>query len=83
MSEWQLKEAKARLGELIKRAKTHGPQCIAVRGRPAAVILSEEHYQRLTRPRLRFVDFMRSSPLAGVELDVRRDRSSVRKARLR
>ncbi|MGC4116875.1 MAG: type II toxin-antitoxin system Phd/YefM family antitoxin [Myxococcales bacterium] len=82
MSDWQLQEAKARLSELIKRAKA-SPQRITVHGRRAVVVLSEEQYQRLSRPRPRFVEFMRSSPLAGVELEVRRDRSQVRETKLR
>ncbi|HEY3452428.1 MAG TPA: type II toxin-antitoxin system Phd/YefM family antitoxin [Myxococcales bacterium] len=83
MSDWQLQEAKARLSELIKRAKTGGPQRITVHGRRSVVVLSEDDYQRLSRPRPRFVEFMRKSPLAGVELELERDRSPVRETKLR
>jgi prevent-host-death family protein len=78
MSKWQLQDAKARLSELVKRAAQEGPQHITVHGVPAAVVLSAAEYQRLKRPPRRFVDFIRNSPLKGVELDLTRDRRAPR-----
>ncbi|MBI5542515.1 MAG: type II toxin-antitoxin system Phd/YefM family antitoxin [Deltaproteobacteria bacterium] len=83
MSDWQLQEAKARFSELIKRAGSEGPQRVTVHGKPTAVVLSEVEYQRLKRPRLRFVEFMRKSPLVGVELDLQRDKTPTRETKLR
>ncbi len=77
MSSWQLQDAKARLSEVVKKAGQEGPQHITLHGEPAAVVLSEAEYRRLRR-RSRFIDFVRSSPLKGVELDLTRDRSSQR-----
>jgi prevent-host-death family protein len=82
MSSWQLQEAKARLSEVVKKAAQEGPQHITLHGEPAAVLLSESDYRRLTRRPPRFVDFVRNSPLKGVELDLTRDRSPVREIRL-
>ncbi len=79
---WQLQEAKARLSELLRRARTEGPQEITVRGRPEAVVLSREDYEKLLAPRRGFLDFMRSSPLAGMELEIERDRSPARDVEL-
>lgn len=45
---WQLQEAKARFSEVIRRAVDEGPQHVSVRGEPAAVVLSEREYHRLT-----------------------------------
>jgi antitoxin Phd len=77
MSSWQLQDAKARLSEVVKKAGQEGPQHITLHGEPAAVVLSEAEYRRL-RKRPRFIDFVKSSPLKGVELDLTRDRSSPR-----
>lgn len=82
MHSWQLQEAKARLSELVKSAATEGPQAITLRGRQAAVLLSAEDYARLTRRKPGLVDFLRQSPLAGVELDIGRDASPARNVEL-
>ena len=82
MSNWQLQDAKARLSEVVKKAAQEGPQHITLRGEPAAVVLSEADYQRLRKRPKRFIDFIRNSPLKGVELDLTRDRSMPRKVSL-
>lgn len=82
MRRWQLQEAKAKLSDVVKASEREGPQEITVRGRTAAVVLSREAYGRLTRRRQSFVEFMRASPLFGVELNVRRDRSPARSVSL-
>jgi prevent-host-death family protein len=46
-STWQLQEAKAKLSELVRRARSEGPQTITVRGEPAVVVISVEEYERL------------------------------------
>jgi prevent-host-death family protein len=82
MSSWQLQDAKARLSEVVKKAAREGPQHITLHGAPAAVVLSEAEYQRLRKRPKRFIDFVRSSPLKGVALDLTRDRSLPREIRL-
>jgi antitoxin Phd len=82
MGVWQLQEAKARLSELIKRAAKEGPQEITVHGEPAAVVISSDDYQQLKHPRGSFVEFMRRSPLYGLELDLRREQTLTREAEL-
>jgi antitoxin Phd len=78
MGTWQLQEAKARLSEVIKKATKEGPQSITVHGEPRAVVLSNEEYERLKHPRGSFVDFMRRSPLYGLDLDLERHQSLTR-----
>ena len=78
MTTWQLQEAKARLSELVKRAKSEGPQEIRVHGEPAVVVLAHPEYLKLTAPAERFVDFIRRSPLKGVNLRIERDASQAR-----
>lgn len=78
MKAWQLQDAKARLSEVIQKAETEGPQHITVRGRPTAVLLSQQEYERLRGPRPGLVEFMRSSPLAGIELSFEREQTPTR-----
>lgn len=80
--QWQLQEAKNRLSHLVKKATDEGPQVISVRGKPAAVVLSVEEYQRLTRPKTRLTDFFRESPLQDIELDLERSADLAREVDL-
>jgi prevent-host-death family protein len=80
MKTWQLQEAKARLSEVIKQALKEGPQTITMRGEPTAVVISKEEYERLNHPKGSFVDFMRKSPLYGVDIDLKREQTLTRKA---
>jgi prevent-host-death family protein len=82
MRQWQVQEAKARLSDLLREAQTSGPQESIVRGRPTAVILSFADCGCLRGAKLSFVDFMRASPLVGVELDLERDTSPMRDTEL-
>ncbi len=79
---WQLQEAKNRLSQLIKEIAHDGPQIITVRGKPAAVLLSIEEYQRLTSPRTKLTDFFRESPLYDEELDLERSSDLAREVEL-
>lgn len=82
MSTWQLQKAKAQLSEVIRKSRDEGPQRITTRGEPVAVVISSEEYERLKRPRQRFVDFMRQSPLYGVELSLGREQTPTRKVEI-
>lgn len=78
MKEWQLQEAKAKFSEVVRHAKTEGPQMITVHGEHSVIILSREMYEKLTKPKLSLVAFMQKSPLRGVQLNVDRDKSANR-----
>jgi prevent-host-death family protein len=82
---WQLQSAKARFSEVFRRARSEGPQRITRQGKEAVVMVAEEQYERLvgkSRQPKNLVDFFRQSPLVGVELDLRRDRSPGRDVKL-
>jgi prevent-host-death family protein len=80
---WQLHKAKARLSELVRLANNAGPQEITVRARPAAVLLSKADFDRLLQQsRPTFIEFLRRSPLVGIDLEIHRDRSPVRSVKL-
>ena len=78
--DWQLAEAKNRLSEVVSRALGEGPQRITRRGK-AVIVVSEDHYMRLTGERIGFVDYLLSVPsLEGVELE--RDGTAMRQVEL-
>jgi len=82
VQQWQLYEAKNKLSELIDKALAQGPQVVTRRGKEVAVVLSTEEYRRLRKTEPSLVDFFRSSPLAGVELDLGRDKTLPRDVEL-
>jgi prevent-host-death family protein len=82
MRQWQLQEAKAKLSLVVKSSQQAGPQEISVRGEPAVVVIAKADYDRLRKRRLSFVEFLRRSPLAGIDLDIDRDRTPARSVRL-
>ena len=74
--QWTVAEAKARLSELISRAATAGPQRITRNGKPAAVVVSVEEWERKTRREGTLADFFAASPLRDSGLSVARDRDA-------
>jgi prevent-host-death family protein len=68
-TDWQLQEAKAMLSEVIK-ASALKPQTITVRGKETAVILSVEEYKKLVKPKQTLYEFIQSSPLRNIELEL-------------
>lgn len=78
MATWKLQDAKNRFSELVDKAADEGPQTVNRHGRPTAVIISFEEYKKIARPSQTLLEFMRQSPLFGVELDLERDRDTGR-----
>ena len=76
---WQLQEAKNKLSELVDEAISGGPQVITRRGEEVAVVISSREYHELTSGQQSLIDFLRSSPLVGLDLDLGRDKSAVRR----
>ncbi len=78
MFAWKMETAKARLSELLRQAREKGPQRITVRGRDAAVVLSIQDYDHLTRSQQadNWVDRFRAA-FTG-EIDLTRDADSGR-----
>ena len=79
MTRWQLQDAKNRLSEVVRKAAAEGPQVITLRGDDAVVVVAADEYARLTRKLDdSLVDFLRKSPLGGVDLDLVRSRDTGR-----
>jgi prevent-host-death family protein len=47
LSRWRLQDAKARFSELVRRARSDGPQHVTVHGRDEVVVLTVEEFHRL------------------------------------
>ena len=75
---WQLQEAKNKLSRVIKDAIQNGPQIITRRGTEVAIVISIDEYRKMTAPKGKLSEFFSQSPLASVELDLTRDKSSAR-----
>jgi antitoxin Phd len=62
---WKLEDAKAKFSEVVRRARTEGPQRVTLRGKDAVVIVAVEELDRLAQPRRRrkldFYQFIRQS----------------------
>lgn len=80
MHTWQLQEAKNKLSQVVDNAVNEGPQVITRHGAEVAVVVSVAEYRKLVSSQKKLSDFLRESPLAGVDLDLTRDRSLLRSA---
>lgn len=78
MTTWQVHEAKARFSQLLRDASNEGPQVVTKHGRPAAVVVSVEEYRRHEAQQKSLAEVIRSSPMAGVQIDVERNRTDPR-----
>jgi prevent-host-death family protein len=78
---WQLQTAQARLSEVFRLTRTQGPQIITKQAKDAVVMLPLEDFERLSGRRRRpksLVQFFRESPLAGLRLNLERDKDTGR-----
>ena len=83
MQTWQMQTAKARFSDVVRSAKSGGPQDITVHGKSVAVVLSRELYDRLSGNTQSLLQFMQSSPLHAMdELVFERDPSLAREVAL-
>lgn len=83
--EWQVQTAKARFSEVFRRARAEGPQLITRQGKEGVVVISDEQYEELIgrahQPKT-LVEFFRTSPLVGVDLDLDRQKDEAREVEL-
>jgi prevent-host-death family protein len=83
MQTWQMQAAKARFSDVVRSAKSDGPQDITVHGKSVAVVVSRELYDRLSGNAQSLVQFLQASPLYGLEdLALERDKSMGRESSL-
>jgi antitoxin Phd len=75
---WQLQEAKSKFSEMVDRTLENGAQIITRRGRNTVVLIPFDEYIRLTKRTESLAQFFLTSPLAGSELIIERDKSTPR-----
>ena len=78
--EWLLQDAKARFSELVRRARSEGPQLVTVRGREEVVVVAADEFRRLKGERTgaALVEAMQASPHKEFEIAPKRTRAPVR-----
>lgn len=76
---WTVAEAKARLSEVIERARSGGPQTITKNGRTAVVVVDAEEWERKTRRTGNLAEFFAASPLHKSGLEIKRSKGRPRK----
>ncbi len=77
MNVWPLQDAKNRLSEVVRLAMSEGEQQITVRGESAVTVISTQELNKLRGSGGSLAEFLRASPLQGLELPSR-DRDSGR-----
>ena len=74
---WQVQEAKQRFSEVVRSARTDGPQFVTKHGDEVAVVLDIREYRRLKGGVRDFKTFLRSGPETD-DLDLSRSRERPR-----
>ena len=61
---WHLQDAKNHFSKVVQKAIHEGPQTVTLRGKPAAVVISAEEYERLAgkEPKKSFIDHLLDFP---------------------
>ncbi len=77
---WLLQDAKARFSELVRRARSEGPQLVTVRGREEVVVVAADEFRRLKGERTgaALVEALQASPHKDLEIAPKRARAPVR-----
>jgi len=68
---WNIAAAKANFSKMLASAQQM-PQVIVRHGKPNAVVVSIDEWQRKSARTGTLVDFLRNSPLVGANLDLER-----------
>jgi prevent-host-death family protein len=81
---WSLQDAKARFSEVVRKAKTEGPQQITVHGREEVVVVSVEEYRRAKgQPTGEvLVKMLQNSPLRDITIERVRIPALTRRVKL-
>lgn len=79
---WQLQEAKNKFSQLVENAQCKGPQFVTKHGKKTVVVLSVEEYQKILKPKSNLFQFIQTSPLSKILINIERDKSLGRKIEL-
>ena len=77
---WALQDAKAHFSELVRKARSEGPQQVTVHGRPEVVVISADDYRRLAGERSgeALIEAMQASPYPEIDIEPGRTSLPVR-----
>ncbi len=75
--EWRLADAKNKFTELVNRAFSEGPQRVT-RQNDVVIVIAERDYEELTGTKPSFKEFLLQDSPTFDELDLKRDRSTMR-----
>ncbi len=78
MKSWNLQDAKARLSELVDRARLGDAQVILRRGKPAAVLIAYEAFEREQPTAQSVLSFLQRGPLGDADFAVLRSVEPMR-----
>jgi antitoxin Phd len=73
---WQIQQAKARFSEMVERTLKEGPQTVTRHGKPVAVLVPADQYQRMRTKGKTLKALLSEAPLENIE--IRRSRETVR-----
>lgn len=76
--EWTVANAKARLSEVLDKARDEGPQFITRNGKQTAVIVSVSEWEHRTKRKGSLAEFLLNSPLRGSGVDLERSKEKMR-----
>lgn len=76
-AEWSVAAAKAKFSEVVASAAL-SPQTIKRNGKPVAVVVDFDEWQRKSQRKGSLVEFLLSSPLRGSGIDLERVRDEPR-----
>jgi prevent-host-death family protein len=79
---WTVAEAKAKLSEVMERAKSDGPQTITRNGRRAVVVVAADEWERKTKRKGNLAEFFATSPLRGSGIKMKSLTGRLRKVDL-
>jgi len=81
---WTVAQAKAKLSEVIDKARHQGPQLVTRNGKNAVVVVDAVQWDRIQKREKKgnFAEFLLASPLRGSSLGVTRLSGGVRKVDL-
>lgn len=83
-SRWPLQDAKARFSELVRMARSEGPQHVTLHGRDAVVVVDADEFDRLQGARTGelLIEALQASPHRRIEIEPRRSAMPVRAVEL-
>ncbi len=84
LGRWRLQDAKARFSELVRLARSEGPQHVTLHGRDAVVVVDAGEFQHLSARRTGqlLIDALQALPHRDVEIAPRRSVMPVRDVKL-